>query len=164
MISDKAIIDKNSKLESAVAVGPFSIIGKEVKIGKNVKILSHVVISGDTSISDDCVIYSFASIGSTPQDLKFKGDIKNECLPVISRLHGGLLSFVDAGLFKKQEGYSKNIYFTGSQLMYTPVDDKTSTIIKDDRPYAGLLSLGIGINERNRDQIKNIQILNGKIL
>jgi UDP-N-acetylglucosamine acyltransferase len=74
MISDKAIIDKNSKLESAVAVGPFSIIGKEVKIGKNVKILSHVVISGDTSISDDCEIYSFASIGSTPQDLKFKGE------------------------------------------------------------------------------------------
>ena len=74
MISDKAIIDENSKLESTVEVGPFSIIGKEVKIGKNVKILSHVVISGDTSISDDCEIYSFASIGSTPQDLKFKGE------------------------------------------------------------------------------------------
>jgi UDP-N-acetylglucosamine acyltransferase len=74
MISDKAIIDKNSKLESTVEVGPFSIIGKEVKIGKNVKIQSHVVISGDTSISDDSEIYSFASIGSTPQDLKFKGE------------------------------------------------------------------------------------------
>mgnify|MGYP006193339463 CR=1 FL=1 len=48
--------------------------------------------------------------------------------------------------------------------MYTPVDDKTSTIIRDDRPYAGLLSLGVGINERNRDQIKNIQILNTKEL
>ena len=56
MISDKAIIDKNSKLESSVEVGPFSIIGKEVKIGNNVKILSHVVITGDTSISDDCEI------------------------------------------------------------------------------------------------------------
>jgi len=43
--NDKAIIDKNSKLESTVEVGPFSIIGKEVKIGKNVKILSHVVIA-----------------------------------------------------------------------------------------------------------------------
>jgi acyl-[acyl carrier protein]--UDP-N-acetylglucosamine O-acyltransferase len=39
MISDKAIIDANSKLESSVEVGPFSIVGKEVKIGKNVKIL-----------------------------------------------------------------------------------------------------------------------------
>ena len=74
MLSDKAIIDKNCKLESSVEVGPFSIIGKEVKIGNNVKILSHVVIDGDTSISDECEIYSFASIGSAPQDLKFKGE------------------------------------------------------------------------------------------
>ena len=74
MLSDKAIIHKNSKLESSVEVGPFSIIGKEVKIGNNVKILSHVVIDGDTSISDECEIYSFATIGSSPQDLKFKGE------------------------------------------------------------------------------------------
>ena len=73
MISDKALIDKNSKLDTSVEVGPFSIIGKEVKIGKNVKILSHVVITGDTSISDECEIYPFASIGNAPQDLKFKG-------------------------------------------------------------------------------------------
>ena len=74
MINDKAIVDKNSRLESSVQVGPFSIIGKEVKIGKNVKIQSHVFITGHTSISDDCEIYSFASIGNTPQDLKFKGE------------------------------------------------------------------------------------------
>ena len=74
MLSDKAIVDKNCKLESSVEVGPFSIIGKEVKIGNNVKILSHVVIDGDTSISDECEIYSFATIGSAPQDLKFKGE------------------------------------------------------------------------------------------
>ena len=74
MISDKAIVDKNSKLESSVEVGHFSIIGKDVKIGKNSKIFSHVVITGETSISDECEIYSFASIGSTPQDLKFKGE------------------------------------------------------------------------------------------
>ena len=74
MISDKAVIDKSSKLESSTEVGPFSIIGREVKIGKNVKISSHVVITGDTSISDDCEIFSFASIGNIPQDLKFKGE------------------------------------------------------------------------------------------
>ncbi len=88
----------------------------------------------------------------------------NDCLPIIARLHGEILSFIDNDLFKKQVGNAKNIYFNISQLMYTPVDDKTSTIIRDDRPYAGLLSLGIGINERNRDQIKNIQILNTKEL
>ena len=57
MISDNAIIDKNSKLESSVEVGPFSIIGKEVKIGKNVKILSHVNITGDISRQTKSEIY-----------------------------------------------------------------------------------------------------------
>ncbi|MBP6056806.1 MAG: lipid A deacylase LpxR family protein, partial [Candidatus Fonsibacter sp.] len=94
----------------------------------------------------------------------FKGDIKNECLPAISRLHGGLLSFIDAGLFKKQEGYSKNIYFTGSQLMYTPVDDKTPTVVKDDRPYAGILSLAVGVNERHKNKFDNTQVLDTKEL
>ena len=74
MISDKAIIDKNFKIESSIEVGPFSVISKDVKIGKNTKIHSHVVITGDTNISADCEIYSFASIGSNPQDLKFKGE------------------------------------------------------------------------------------------
>ena len=74
MISDKAVIDKSSKLESSTEVGPFSIIGRDVKIGKNVKISSHAVITGDTSISDDCEIFSFASIGNIPQDLKFKSE------------------------------------------------------------------------------------------
>ena len=35
MISDKAIIDKNFKIESSIEVGPFSVISKDVKIGKN---------------------------------------------------------------------------------------------------------------------------------
>ena len=74
MISDKAIIDKNCNFENSVEVGPFSVISKDVKIGKNTKIYSHVVITGDTDISEDCEIYSFASIGSNPQDLKFKGE------------------------------------------------------------------------------------------
>jgi hypothetical protein len=94
----------------------------------------------------------------------FKGDVKNECLPAISRLHGKLLSLIDADLFKKQEGYSKNIYFNASQLMYTPVDDKTQTVIKDDRPYAGILSLAIGVNERHKNQTNSTQVLDSKEL
>ena len=94
----------------------------------------------------------------------FKGDVSNECLPVISRLHGSLLSYIDADLFKKREGSSKNIYFTGSQLMYTPVDDKTPTVIKDDRPYAGILSLAVGVNERHRNKLDSTQVLDTKEL
>ena len=74
MISDKAIIEKNAFIDPSATVGPFSIIGKEVKIGKNVRVSSHVVITGDTSISEGCEIFPFSSIGTYPQDLKFKGE------------------------------------------------------------------------------------------
>ncbi len=74
MISDKAIIEKNAFIDPSATVGPFSIIGKEVKIGKNVRVSSHVVITGDTSISEGCEIFPFSSIGTHPQDLKFKGE------------------------------------------------------------------------------------------
>ncbi len=94
----------------------------------------------------------------------FKTDVKNECLPLITRLHGNLLSFIDTDLLKKKEGFSKNIYFSGSQLMYTPVDDKTPTIIKNDRPYAGILSLAVGINERHKNQSDHTQVLDTKEL
>ena len=94
----------------------------------------------------------------------FKGDIKNDCLPMISQLHGNLLTYVDENLFKKKEGYSKNLYFTASQLMFTPVDDKTPTVIKDDRPYAGILSLAVGVNERHKNKSDNTQVLDTKEL
>ena len=74
MISDKAIIEKNAFIDPSATVGPFSNIGKEVKIGKNVRVSSHVVITGDTSISEGCEIFPFSSIGTHPQDLKFKGE------------------------------------------------------------------------------------------
>ncbi len=50
MISDNAIIDKNSKLESSVEVGSFSIIGKEVKIGGQTGISGHLSIGNNVKI------------------------------------------------------------------------------------------------------------------
>ena len=55
-------------------IGPFCIIGPNVVLGDRVELKSHVVIDGDTEIGEGCVIYSFAVIGSAPQDLKFSGE------------------------------------------------------------------------------------------
>ena len=38
-----SIIHKGCKIEDNVSVGPYSIIGPNVKIGKNTKIHSHVI-------------------------------------------------------------------------------------------------------------------------
>jgi UDP-N-acetylglucosamine acyltransferase len=69
-----AIISSKAKIESSVAVGPFSIIGDNVSIGANTVIGAHCVIEGNTSIGNGCEIFTGAVIGSRPQDLKFKGE------------------------------------------------------------------------------------------
>ncbi|CUH95547.1 Acyl-[acyl-carrier-protein]-UDP-N-acetylglucosamine O-acyltransferase [Propionispora sp. 2/2-37] len=69
-----AVISPHAKLGKNVEVGPYAIIGKNVTIGDGTKIGAHTVIDGWTSIGDNCTIYSEVSIGSQPQDKKFKGE------------------------------------------------------------------------------------------
>ncbi len=68
------IIHPNAKIGIKTFVGPYCVIGQNVKIGNNCKIHSHVVIQGNTSIDSNSEIFPFASIGSAPQDLKYKGE------------------------------------------------------------------------------------------
>ena len=56
MISDKSIVDKNSKLDSSVEVGPFSIIGKEVKIGGQTGISGHLSIGSNVKLVEKVVL------------------------------------------------------------------------------------------------------------
>ena len=74
MIDKTAIIDTKAKVSSNVSIGAYTIIGPNVEIGENSIIQSHVSIVGNTKIGKGNKIYSFASIGSDPQDLKFDGE------------------------------------------------------------------------------------------
>ncbi len=74
MIHKTSLIDKNAKISKSVKIGPYSIIGPNVIIEKNVEIYSHVNIDGNTTIGEGTKIFPFASIGTEPQDLKFKGE------------------------------------------------------------------------------------------
>ena len=74
MIHDTAIISKTSKLGDNVEIGAYTIIGPDVKISNNTKIHSHVNITGNTSIGSGNEIFPFSSIGTPPQDLKYKGE------------------------------------------------------------------------------------------
>jgi len=74
MIHKTAIIDSCAKISEKVTIGPYSVIGPNVEIGDGTVIESHVNITGNTKIGANNKIYSFASIGNDPQDLKFKGE------------------------------------------------------------------------------------------
>jgi UDP-N-acetylglucosamine acyltransferase len=74
LIHPTAIIDPNAKIGKGVAIGPYSIIGPDVTLGDNVEVKAHVVVEGRTTVGAGTRIFPFASIGTAPQDLKYKGE------------------------------------------------------------------------------------------
>ena len=74
MIHPTAIIDSKSKISENVDIGPYCIICPDVEIGSNCKLHSHITIKGNTKIGISNEIFPFVSIGTPPQDLKYKGE------------------------------------------------------------------------------------------
>ncbi len=73
-IHPTAIVHPRAALGVGVTIGPYSIVGPDVVLGDNVQLMSHVVIDGRTTIGEGTIVYPFASLGQTPQDLKYKGE------------------------------------------------------------------------------------------
>ena len=74
MIHATSIIDKNAKISKTAKIGPYTIIGPNVEINNEVEIHSHVNITGYAKVGPGTKIFPFASIGTQPQDLKYKGE------------------------------------------------------------------------------------------
>ncbi len=69
-----AVVDPRAELDSDVEIGPYCVVGAGVKIGKGCRIHAHAVLDGRTTLGPGNVIFPFASVGTVPQDLKYKGE------------------------------------------------------------------------------------------
>jgi UDP-N-acetylglucosamine acyltransferase len=74
VVHPTAIVDQAAILGEDVSIGPYSLIGADVRLGRGVKVASHVVIEGHTEIGDGCVIHPFANLGGPPQHAGHKGE------------------------------------------------------------------------------------------
>lgn len=74
MIHSTAIVDTTAELSNDCEVGPYSVIGANVKIDEGCTVGPHVVLKGPTRIGKRNRIYQFASVGEDPQDLKYAGE------------------------------------------------------------------------------------------
>ncbi len=74
MIHKSSVIDSKAKIGKDVKIGPFCVVGGNVQLDNGVELISNVHIEGNTKIGKGTKIYPFASIGTAPQDLKFKGE------------------------------------------------------------------------------------------
>ena len=74
MIHPSAIVDPSADLADGVEVGPFTIIGAQVRIEAGATIGPHVVLRGPTHVGAGTRIFQFASVGEDPQDKKYSGE------------------------------------------------------------------------------------------
>jgi UDP-N-acetylglucosamine acyltransferase len=73
-IHPTAIISRSAELAEEVEVGAYSVIGDQVSIGRSTSIGSHVVIEGHTRIGERNRIFPFATLGTPPQDVGYRGE------------------------------------------------------------------------------------------
>ncbi|HVE70873.1 MAG TPA: acyl-ACP--UDP-N-acetylglucosamine O-acyltransferase [Thermoanaerobaculia bacterium] len=74
MIDSTAIISSEAVLAPDVTVGPYTVIGPHVTIGAGTTIGPYTRIEGPTQIGERNQFAGQASIGTPPQDLKFRGE------------------------------------------------------------------------------------------
>jgi len=74
LIHPTAVIDPAARVAADVIIGPYSVIGADVEIASNCWIGAHVVLAGSTLIGSSTRIFPFASLGSEPQDKKYRGE------------------------------------------------------------------------------------------
>ena len=73
-IHPTAIIDRSSEVSPRAEIGPYCIIGPKTQIGAGTVLDAHVTVYGWASIGERCRFYSHSSVGTDPQDLKYKGE------------------------------------------------------------------------------------------
>jgi len=74
LIHESAVVHPEAQLGSGVEIGPFCYVGAKVQIGDRTKLISNVRLDGPMKLGIENLIYPFASLGSEPQDLKFRGE------------------------------------------------------------------------------------------
>jgi len=80
------------------------------------------------------------------------GRLRTDCLPAPVRLHAQLIERLDPGFWEAagDPAATQNVTVKFGQSMYTPEDDTRTDLITDDRPYAGLLYMGLAWNRRRQ--------------
>jgi UDP-N-acetylglucosamine acyltransferase len=72
-IDPTARIAPGAVVGSEVEIGPYCVIGPDVAIGDNCRLVAHVHVAGHTTIGAGTVIQPFASLGTPPQSVRYRG-------------------------------------------------------------------------------------------
>ena len=73
MIDATARVADGARLGAGVEIGPYCIVGPDVALGDGVRLIANVYLTGVTLIGEGTVVYPFASLGTPPQSVHYRG-------------------------------------------------------------------------------------------
>ena len=74
MIDPSARIERGAAIGQNVSIGPYCTVGPHVSVGDGCRLHAHVNLTGHTTIGSRTVIYPFASLGTPPQSVNYRGE------------------------------------------------------------------------------------------
>src|SRR6202047_2130793 len=72
-IDSTARVAPGATIGVGATVGPYCVIGPDVSVGEGCRLIAHVHVAGHTTIGARTVVYPFASLGTPPQSVKYRG-------------------------------------------------------------------------------------------
>jgi UDP-N-acetylglucosamine acyltransferase len=150
-IHPTAIIDKDAEIGSDAVIGPYCVIAPDVLIGNGTELGPYVNIQSGTVIGEKCRFYGHASIGTDPQDLKYRGEptrlqignrnVFREFVSVNRGSgHGGGLSTIgDDGLFMAYSHVAHDCH-VGNQVIFANAATLAGHVAVGDHAQVGAFS------------------------
>jgi UDP-N-acetylglucosamine acyltransferase len=72
-IDPTARIAPGATIGSGATIGPYCVIGSAAVVGEDCRLVANVHVAGHTTIGARTVVYPFASLGTPPQSVKYRG-------------------------------------------------------------------------------------------
>jgi UDP-N-acetylglucosamine acyltransferase len=73
VIDPSARVADGARIGEGVEIGPYCIVGPRVELNNGVRLIAHVHVTGVTTIGEGTVVYPFASLGTPPQSVHYRG-------------------------------------------------------------------------------------------
>ena len=73
-IDATARVADGARIGDGVEIGPYCLVGPRVELKDGVRLVAHVSVAGDTTIGEGTIVYPFASLGTPPQSVHYRGE------------------------------------------------------------------------------------------
>ena len=73
-IDAMARVAEGARVGDGVEVGPYCVVGPHVELKDGVRLVGQVYITGATTVGEGTVVYPFASLGTSPQSVHYRGE------------------------------------------------------------------------------------------